>query len=61
MKRNLKAFFTKKGIDKPIFISVLVLTCFGIIMIGSASIGAVSSKGNMYAIKNMVTQSIYAA
>lgn len=61
MKRNLKAFFTKKGIDKPIFISVLVLTCFGIIMIGSASIGAVSSKGNMYAIRNMVTQSIYAA
>ena len=60
MKRNLKAFFTKKVIDKPIFISVLVLVCFGIIMIGSASIGAVSSKNNMYAVKNMVTQSIYA-
>lgn len=60
LKRKLKAFFTKKGIDKPIFISALVLACFGIIMIGSASIGAVSMEDNMYAIKNMVTQSIYA-
>ena len=30
-------------------------------MIGSASIGAVSSKGTAFAIKNMITQSIYVA
>ena len=32
-----------------------------IVMIGSASIGAVSSKGTAFAIKNMITQSIYVA
>lgn len=60
MKKYIKAFFRKKGSDKPIFVSTMVLICFGIIMIGSASIGAVSAKNNMYAVKNMVTQSIYA-
>lgn len=58
---KLKLFFRKKGSDKPIFISTIVLICFGIIMIGSASIGAVTSNSNIYAIKNMITQTIYAA
>lgn len=60
MTKKLKLFFRKKGADKPIFISVIVLICFGIIMIGSASIGAVSAENNMYAVKNMITQTIYA-
>lgn len=59
MTRKIKAFFRKKGADKPIFFAVFVLICLGIVMIGSASIGAVSSKGTAFAIKNMITQSIY--
>ena len=61
MTRKIKAFFRKKGADKPIFFAVFVLICLGIVMIGSASIGAVSSKGTAFAIKNMITQSIYVA
>ena len=60
MMQKLKVFFRKKGSDKPIFISVIILLCFGIIMIGSASVGAVPSNSNIYAIKNMITQTIYA-
>lgn len=60
MTKKIKLFFRKKGSDKPIFIAVIVLICFGIIMIGSASIGAVPSKNNIYAIRNMITQTIYA-
>ena len=60
MVRYIKAFFTKKGIDKPILISTLILVLFGVIMIGSASIGAVSTKGAGSVIKNMLFQAIYA-
>ena len=52
MTKRIKAFFRKKGADKPIFFAVFVLICLGIVMIGSASIGAVSSKGTAFAIKN---------
>ena len=58
MTKRIKAFFRKKGADKPIFFAVFVLICLGIVMIGSASIGVVSSKGTAFAIKNMITQSI---
>ena len=54
MTKRIKAFFRKKGADKPIFFAVFVLICLGIVMIGSASIGAVSSKGTAFAIKNMI-------
>lgn len=60
MFRYIKIFFNKKGIDKPILISTLILVLFGIIMIGSASIGAVSTKGAGSVIKNMLFQAIYA-
>ena len=59
MTRKIKAFFRKKGADKPIFFATFVLICLGIVMIGSASIGAVSSKGTAFAIRNMVMQSAY--
>lgn len=59
MTRKIKAFFRKKGADKPIFFAVFVLICLGIVMIGSASIGAVSSKGTAFAIRNMIMQSAY--
>ena len=58
MTKRIKAFFRKKGADKPIFFAVFVLICLGIVMIGSASIGAVFfQKGTAFAIKNMITQS----
>ena len=44
MKKWIKLFFRKKGADKPIFMAIFVLICLGIVMIGSASIGAVSKE-----------------
>ncbi|WP_455682629.1 FtsW/RodA/SpoVE family cell cycle protein [Thomasclavelia sp.] len=64
MKRaidKLKQLFTSRGVDKGIYISVFILAVFGIIMIGSASIGSVTSsdKTVTLAIKNMSTQTVY--
>lgn len=58
---KLKQHFTSRGVDKSIYISVFILAVFGIIMIGSASIGSVTSseKTVTLAIKNMSTQTIY--
>lgn len=57
---KLKRLFTNRGIDKGIYISVFILAVFGIVMIGSASIGSVTSPKNVtLAIKNMSTQTIY--
>ena len=59
MKKWIKLFFRKKGADKPIFMAIFVLICLGIVMIGSASIGAGSSKGTSFAIRNMAMQTVY--
>ena len=58
---RLKQLFTSRGVDKGIYISVFILAVFGIIMIGSASIGSVTSseKTVTLAIKNMSTQTVY--
>ena len=58
---KLKQLFTSRGVDKSIYISVFILAVFGIIMIGSASIGSVTSsdKTVTLAIKNMSTQTVY--
>lgn len=57
---KLKRLFTSRGVDKGIYISVFILAVFGIIMIGSASIGSVTSSKNVtLAIKNMSTQTVY--
>lgn len=57
---RLKRLFTSRGVDKGIYVSVFILTVFGIIMIGSASIGSVTSPENVtLAIKNMSTQTVY--
>lgn len=59
MTNLVKRFFRKKGADKSIFIATLVLVIFGVIMIGSASIGAVSVDNKTWAIRNMATQAVY--
>ena len=58
---RVKQLFTSLGVDKGIYISVFILAVFGIIMIGSASIGSVTSseKTVTLAIKNMSTQTVY--
>ena len=58
---RLKQLFTSRGVDKSIYISVFMLAIFGVVMIGSASIGSVTSSETTVtlAIKNMFTQSIY--
>ena len=38
MTKRIKAFFRKKGADKPIFFAVFVLICLGIVMIVTAKI-----------------------
>ncbi|MFV0395581.1 MAG: FtsW/RodA/SpoVE family cell cycle protein [Coprobacillaceae bacterium] len=55
--RNL--FKNSKGGDKSIYASTMILAIFGIIMIGSSSIGIASTKGASTAIRNMLTQAGY--
>lgn len=57
----LKRIFKSKGIDKTINICIIILTVFGIIMIGSASVGQTASKGATYATINMIKQVMFVA
>ena len=41
----LKRIFRRKGVDKTIYVCVVILTVFGIVMIGSASVGQTASEG----------------
>lgn len=59
MFETLKKRLSRKGADRAIYFSIFVLAIFGIVMIGSSSVGSVSQHGVSYAIKNMVMQSIY--
>lgn len=49
-------FKNSKGGDKLIYVSTLILAIFGIIMVGSSSIGLASSKGASVAIRSMISQ-----
>lgn len=57
----IKRIFKKHGVDRTIYICVFVLTIFGIVMIGSASVGQTATKGATYATVNMVKQAIFVA
>lgn len=56
---KIKRLFKSRGVDKGIYVSVFVLAVFGIIMIGSASVGSVTAHGVTYALKNMITQTVF--
>lgn len=56
---KIKRLFRSRGVDKAIYLSIFVLAVFGIIMIGSASVGSVTKHGVTFALKNMITQSVY--
>ncbi len=57
----IKRIFKKHGVDRTIYICVFILTIFGIVMIGSASVGQTATKGATYATVNMVKQAIFVA
>lgn len=59
MQRIKNVFKNSKGGDTLIYASTMVLAIFGIIMIGSSSIGSASTKGALPAIRNMLTQTGY--
>ena len=52
--RKIKELFKSRGVDKSIYLSTFILAVFGIIMIGSASVGSVTRYGVTYALKNMI-------
>lgn len=55
----LKRIFKRRGVDKTLYASVTVLVIYGIIMIGSASVGQTASKGTTYATMNMIKQGVF--
>lgn len=55
----IKRIFKRSGVDRTVYLAVLVLTVFGIIMIGSASIGSSAKYGSTYATVNMIKQGIF--
>ena len=55
----LKRIFKKRGVDRTLYACVFILTIFGIVMIGSASIGETASKGATYATVNMIKQAVF--
>lgn len=57
---NLKnTVFKRRGSDNVLYICVFLLVIFGIIMIGSASIGQTAIRGTTFAIKNFIKQGVY--
>lgn len=55
----LKKVFKSNGVDKTLYICIVILTVFGIVMIGSASAGQAATKGASYATINMVKQGVF--
>ena len=55
----IRRIFKSRGVDKTVYACVVILTIFGIVMIGSASVGQTASMGAAYATINMVKQIIF--
>lgn len=55
----MKRVFKSKGTDRGISFCVALLTIYGIIMIGSASVGQTADKGANFATINMIKQTIF--
>lgn len=55
----LKRIFKRHGVDKTVYFCVVILTIYGIVMIGSASVGQSAKMGPMYASMNMIKQAIF--
>jgi len=55
----VKKIFRRNGVDRTLYLCVFILTIYGIVMIGSASIGQTASKGPVYATVNMLKQVVF--
>ncbi|MDM8195230.1 FtsW/RodA/SpoVE family cell cycle protein [Massilimicrobiota timonensis] len=55
----MKRIFKRRGVDKTVYFCVVILTIYGIVMIGSASVGQSAKMGPMYASMNMIKQAIF--
>ncbi len=55
----IKRIFKSRGVDKTIYACAVILTIYGIVMIGSASIGQTVKYGPTYATMNMIKQGIF--
>lgn len=55
----IKRLFKRSGVDRTVYLAVIILTVFGIVMIGSASIGLSAKYGATYAMKSMVKQGVF--
>ncbi|MFR7591179.1 MAG: FtsW/RodA/SpoVE family cell cycle protein [Longibaculum sp.] len=55
----LKRIFKSRGVDKTVYVCVVILPIYGIVMIGSASVGQTATMGTGYATINMVKQVIF--
>ena len=59
MMSHKTSFFKRRGADNVLYFCVIWLVIFGIIMIGSASIGQTAIKGPMFAMKNFGKQAFF--
>ena len=59
MVNLLKKIFKRKGVDRTVYFCVVILTIYGVVMIGSASVGQTASMGTTYATFNMIKQAVY--
>ena len=51
--------FKRTGTDKTIYACTIFLACFGIVMIGDASVGMSASRGSSFATINLLKQCVF--
>ena len=57
--KKLQMMFKRTGTDKTIYACAIFLACFGIVMIGDASVGMSASKGYNFATINLLKQCVF--
>ena len=57
--KKVQMVLKRTGTDKTIYACTIFLACFGIFMIGDASVGMSASKGPNYATINMLKQTLF--
>ena len=59
--KKLQMMFKRTGTDKTIYACAIFLACFGIVMIGDASVGMSASRGYNFATINLLKQCVFVA
>ena len=59
--KKLQMMFKRTGTDKTIYACTIFLACFGIVMIGDASVGMSASRGPNFATINLLKQCVFVA